>query len=513
MTREVPDLYDVLVVGAGSAGCALARRLSDSGDLRVGLIEAGGPDDHPDIHTPATYYRLWGSELDWDYESVPQPGTRDRIHRLPRGRVLGGTSAINGMVYLRGAREDFDGWAGEGCVGWGWDDVRRAYEELERLVRPAVAADCNPLSRVFVDAAVQAGLPFNDDFDDGVLDGCGWNRSSIHDGRRQSAYRAFVHDVLDRPNLDVLSGVEVQRLQVSPAGRVTGVQAAAVTQGQRLIQAGEVIVCAGAYDSPRLLMRSGIGPPGHLQAAGVTPLVELPVGENLQDHLLVGVVYSSSRPILPSHAHITESCAFARSSRATRGCDIEISFNKEMHFAPEQDDELPRYTIIPGITHLRSRGSVKLPAAGEPGRVVVDHAYFTEPEDMAAMIEAVRLTRRIGAAAPLQEWSDGEFFPGPEVETDEQIADYVRSYVSTWFHPAGSCRMGIGADSVVDPQLRVRGTTGLRIADASIMPTVVSVNTNAASMMIGWKAAEIVLGGSDHEPDDLEPPVGTDSGN
>ncbi len=465
----------------------------------MGLIEAGGRDERPEIHSPGTYYLLWGSELDWDYESVPQPGTAGRVHRLPRGRVLGGTSAINGMVYLRGARADFDGWAAAGCVGWGWDDVRRSYEELEKLLCPAIVADRNELSAVFLDAAIDTGFRFNDDFDDGELNGCGWNRSSIHEGRRNSSYRAFVHDVLERPNLDVQTDLEVQRLLTS-GGHVTGVEAVGAG-GRRLIEAEEVIVCAGAYESPRLLMLSGIGPPRELAAAGVTPLIDLPVGSNLQDHVLIGVVYGSRRPISPSHAHLTESCAFARSSLETVGWDIEISFNKEMHFASERDDDIPRYTIIPGITHLRSRGKVGLPRQGDRGRIVVDHGYFTEPADMEMMIEAVRLSRQIGASAAFEDWSDGEFFPGVEVDSDEQIAEYVRTYVSTWFHPAGSCRMGIGQDSVVDPELRVWGTTGLRVADASIMPTVVSVNTNAASMMIGWRAADLVLGQSNDRAD------------
>ena len=225
-------------------------------------------------------------------------------------------------------------------------------------------------------------------------------------------------------------------------------------------------------------------------------VVDLPVGNNLQDHLLVGVVQTATRPIDPLHAHMTESCAFSRSSADEVSCDIEISFNKEMHFAAPIDDGVPRFTIIPGVTRLRSRGTVRLPPAGSSDRLEIDHGYFTEPGDIAPLIEAVRQSRAIAAAPAFAEWSSGEFFPGPSVETDKEIATYICETVSTWFHPAGTCTMGTTPDSVVTPDLRVIGVSGLRVADASVMPTVVTVNTNATSMMIGWRAADFVLAGS-----------------
>lgn len=486
------ESFDFVVVGAGSAGCALARRLSDDDSVSVALLEAGGRPLRPEIAAPSEYYKLWGSEIDWGYQSTPQPGTSGRTHLLPRGRVLGGTSALNGMVYLRGSQEDFDGWATEADSDWNWDAVRTSYEAMEQLLRPRVFAEINPLSEVFIVAAQEAGFPLNPSFDEGELDGCGWNKLSIHEGERHSSYRAFLEPVLDRPNLTVITDVAVKRLVISPEGVVSGVEVNDKVSS-RVIEAGEVIVSAGAYESPHLLMRSGIGSASHLEDRGITPVIDLPVGENLQDHLLVGVVLNGTKPISPLHAHITESCAFSRSSPDAASCDIEISFNKEMHFAPDAVDDVPRFTIIPGVTRLKSRGTVKLSTNGEGNGLVIDHNYFGDPTDMDLMIEAVRQSRSIAQAPAFEEYSDGEYFPGPDVETDEQIASYVADNVSTWFHPAGTCRMGSGEGAVVGPDLKVLGTSGLRVADASIMPTVVSVNTNATSMMIGWKAGEIIL--------------------
>lgn len=482
--------YDVIIVGAGSAGCALANRLSANPTLSVALLEAGGSDEREAIRIPRQYFSLWGTDVDWQHVSTPQPGTMNRVHVMPRGRVLGGTSSINGMVYLRGAHSDYDGWAAGGCPGWEWSSVRPEFEELERWLRPAVLEPHNLASEAMIEAAVEAGFPRNPSFDTGDLYGAGWNKSSILDGHRHSSYRAFVAPIADRPNLDLRSDTRALRLAVNGT-TVKGV-VASVAGRSETIHAGEVIVCAGAFDSPRLLMLSGIGPARHLESVGIAPVVDLPVGEHLVDHLLIGIVYNSKRPISDLNAYCTEGCAFTPSTPNSEICDIQISFAKEPHFAPETNDGVPRYTIIPGITKPKSRGTVRLTGAGPDAPLLIDPNYFADPVDMEVMIRAVRLSREIGAQGALADWNDGEHFPGIDVESDEQIAAYVRKDVSTWFHPAGSCRMGTGSDSVVDATLRVHGVSGLRVADASIMPDVVSVNTNAASTMIGWKAGGLI---------------------
>ncbi|MEA2528870.1 MAG: choline dehydrogenase [Thermomicrobiales bacterium] len=486
------DAYDVVIVGAGSAGCALANRVSSDPSVSVALVEAGGADDREAIRVPRQYFSLWGTDVDWQYVSTPQPGTMGRSHLMPRGRVLGGTSSLNGMVYLRGAQSDYDGWAVTGCAGWEWPSVRAAFEELEGWLRPAVLNPRNPLSEAMVEAAVQAGFPRSSSFDNGTLEGAGWNKSTIVDDERLNAHRAFITPVRDRPNLHVLSETRVLRLAMEGA-QARGVVVQRDGRGVETIAAGEVIVCAGAFDSPRLLMLSGIGPAAELARLGIAPVADLPVGKHQNDHLQIGIVYDSFQPISDRNAYCTEGCAFTRSTPDRADCDIEISFAKEPHFAPETNDGVPRFTIIPGITRPKSRGTVRLTGADPDAPLEIDPRYFSHPDDMTAMIQAVRLSRQIGEQAALDGWNAGEHFPGPAVSSDEEIAEYVARDVSTWFHPAGTCRMGTGADAVVDPMLRVHGVAGLRVADASIMPDIVSVNTQAASTMIGWKAGGYVL--------------------
>jgi choline dehydrogenase len=487
--------FDVVVVGAGSAGCALVNRVSADPAVSVCLIEAGGADDRGAIRVPARYFSLWGTDVDWRYVSTPQPGTAGRVHPMPRGKVLGGTSSINGMVWLRGAASDYDGWAAGGCAGWEWARVRAAFDELEAWLRPGWLEPRNPLSAAMVEAAVAAGLPRNPDFDQGTLDGAGWNRATIVDGERHNAHRAFVAPIRDRPNLSVLTDTTVLRVAMDGArATATGVVVGHPGGGEETILAGEVVLCAGAFDSPRLLMRSGIGPAAHLATLGIPVVADLPVGDNLIDHLLIGIVYDAKRPIPDLNAYSTEACAFARSTPGRPDCDLEISFAKEPHFAPEVNDGRPRFTIIPGITRPKSRGTVRLSGSAPDAPLLIDPNYFAHPDDMAAMIAAVRLSREIGRQPALADWSAAEHFPGEAVESDEAIAAYVRRDVSTWFHPVGTCRMGVGADAVVDPALRVRGVANLRVADASIMPDIVSVNTQAASTMIGWRGGGLVLG-------------------
>ncbi len=484
--------YDFIVVGAGSAGCALANRLSSDPSASVLLLEAGGPDDREAIRVPRQYFSLWGTDVDWGYVSTPQPGTAGRTHVMPRGRVLGGTSSINGMVYLRGAASDYDGWAASGCPGWEWESVRHDFDEIESWLRPAVLHPHNPLAATMIEAAVQAGFPRSQTFDNGTLDGAGWNKATVADGERFNAHRAFIAPIRDRPNLDIRTDTHVLRLAMDGTS-IRGVEVRTNGGGAETIAASEVILCAGAFDSPRLLMLSGIGPAAHLESLGIAPVADLPVGDNLIDHLLIGIVYNSRQFISDVNAYNTESCAFAHSSPDPGHCDIEISFAKEPHFAPVTNDGIPRYTIIPGITRPKSRGTVRLTANECDAPLAIDPNYFSHPNDMAVMIQAVRLSREIGTQNALAPWNAGEHFPGPAVESDEEIAEYVARDVSTWFHPVGTCRMGTGADTVVDPTLRVHGIDGLRVADASIMPDIVSVNTQAASMLIGWKAGKLAM--------------------
>jgi choline dehydrogenase len=396
------------------------------------------------------------------------------------------------MVYLRGAASDYDRWAAAGCSGWDWRSVRTAFDELEVWLRPAVLQPHNLLTEAMVEAAIEAGFPFNPSFDSGTLDGAGWNKSTIANGERFNAYRAFVAPVLDRPNLHLQTGTRVARLVIE-GNRARGVAVRRDDGSLETISAGEVILCAGAFDSPRLLLLSGIGPLAHLERLGIDPVADLPVGENLIDHLLIGVVYDSLRPISDCNAYATEGCAFARSTPDRADCDIQISFAKEPHFAPKTNDGLPRFTIIPGITRPKSRGTVCLTAADPDAPLDIDPCYFSHPDDMQTMIRAVRRSREIAEQTALAGWNAGEHFPGPAVDDDDEIAAYIARDVSTWFHPVGTCRMGVGADAVVDSALRVHGIAGLRVADASIMPDTVSVNTNAAATMIGWKAGDHML--------------------
>ncbi len=501
--------FDYVIVGAGSAGCALAHRLATSSSASILLLEAGPAVLPPMVRDASSWPMLLKSEYDRQYRTVPQRQAADREFDWPRGRMIGGCSAMNGMVFLRGAPEDYDAWERLGCRGWGYRNILEEFRNLETYPRgdsryrgasgplqPRPIVERHPLSSAMIEAAVERGHPRNADFNGAAIEGVGWNDLLIEDGRRLDLGTALIDPLRGRDNFHVLSDAVVTRLLIDRAGpRVRGVEYAVGGQLGTVRADQEVIVCAGAVDSPRLLLLSGIGPAGELAKLGIEVLTDLPgVGKNLHDHLLIGVVYEAAIPIPPLNVNITEACLFARSDAREETCDIEISFVHEPMFSPGFDPPANSYSIIPGIVKPRSRGSVSLTSANSASPVRLDPRYLEEDADLRGLLKGIDLARAIGTADALAEWRLREVVPGPAFADAASLERFVRSSVCTWYHPVGSCKMGVDADAVVDPELKVRGLEGLRVADASIMPTIVSANTNAASIMIGRRAAGLIIG-------------------
>ena len=493
--------FDYVVIGAGSAGCALVRNLSDRTGAKILLLEAGGSDERKEIQDPTKYFGLWGSDIDWKYETVPQEFANNRSLRWPRGRVLGGTSSINGMVYLRGDRLDYDTWGYLGNYGWGFDEVFRTFTSMEGTsngsssgpLMPAVVVDQSPLSQIFIDACGELGINYNDNFNSGKLSGAGWNESTIYQGKRQSSYRAFLHPIIERPTITIETNATVQKLTLNSSHRIEGITYLKDGKEHKVSIARELILSAGAVDSPRLLLLSGIGAPEELRSIGINPVVELPeVGRNLVDHMLIGVAFGSASKIDGRNPFVTESCAFVGSNPGVVGSNVQISFVNEKNFVEGYEVPEHCFTVIPGIVRPQSRGWIKLRSSDPTVSPLIDPRYLSETADLDDFVSGIQISREIAKTKALSPWTTGEVAPGPGCSSDKQIRDYVRSVATTWFHPVGTCRMGIDSGAVVDPELRVQGIANLRIADASIMPTVVSCNTNAASMMIGWKAGELI---------------------
>lgn len=523
--------YDYIVAGAGSAGCVIAHRLVGAGHS-VLLLEAGPKDDSMFVQMPATFVRVIGTERSWVYETTPQADAAGRKMAVPQGRMLGGGSSLNAMVYIRGTREDYDGWAREGCTGWGWDEVLPYFKRAEsnqRLSEPLHGTDGplkvsdtrhrHPLCLAFVKAAQEAGLPYNDDFNGARQAGVGFYQTTTFDGERGSTAATYLAAVRGNPRLTVATGAHVNRLVIE-AGQVTGVEyrtkdAAAAASAKR-----EVILAAGALATPKILMLSGIGPGAHLQSLGIPVRHDLAgVGGNYHDHLEVGVYGRARDPIslfgndkgLKALMHGIQWRLFRTglltSNVVECGGFVDTlgggRADLQFHVLPTLVGDVDRepidghgISLNPCFLHPKSRGTVRLRSADPTAPIEFDAAALREQADVDTLVRGVKLARRILRAPSMRKLVSDELEPSrDEAVADDVLETYVRRRAKTVYHPVGTCRMGVGAGAVVDPRLRVHGVGRLRVCDASVIPTIMSGNTNAPVVMIAERCADFVLSG------------------
>jgi choline dehydrogenase len=492
--------YDYVIVGAGTAGCVLAARLSERDGARVLLLEAGGPPTL-DLTVPQAWPALAGTEVDWCYATVPQTGTADRAHVMPQGKVLGGSSGINAMAHIRGHRANFERWARDGATGWDYDSVLPYFKRSEHAegrdpafrgvggpLRVAPARNRHPLSQALFDAALEGGIPATEDGNGEQAEGVCWHELNIVDGARQSAAVAYLEPIAHRPGLTVETGALALRVLLD-GDRCVGVEYALDGQARRARATEEVVLSAGAVGSPKLLMLSGLGPERHLRELGIDVVEDLlGVGANLHDHPLGGITYEARRPVEPGANNHAEVSALQRTGPDADEPDLQFVFIDVPFHPPALQGPANGYTIAFSVMTPVSRGTLRL-AGSDPAQAPrIDPDYLAEQEDMRRMLIGFQWAREIGAASALAEWRGRQVLPEPEVVDAAAARDYVARCTGPYFHLVGSCAIG----QVVDPQLRVRGVDGLRVADASVMPSIVSANTNATTAMIGERAAALI---------------------
>jgi choline dehydrogenase len=525
------DETDVVVVGSGSAGSALAGRLSEDPRIRVTVLEAGSRDRNPWLHVPIGYAKtMYHPTISWNFATQAEPELAGRSVPWPRGRVLGGSSAINGLIYIRGQAEDYDHWRQLGCTGWGFDDCLPYFKKAERQERgaddlhgadgPLSVTDLREkgvLERAFIDAAKELGYPENPDFNGPEQEGAGWYQVTVRNGFRCSAATAYLKPAMKRPNLRVITDAHVERIIIED-GRATGVVYRVGNETRTLKAQREVVLSSGAIGSPQLMMLSGLGPAEHLSEMGIEVKRDIPgVGQNLQDHLQARLIYRANQRVTVNErmgffGMAMMGAQFAATRRgplsfaaATSGLFARVlpqsaTPDVQFHFIPWSADSVkeglhkfPGFTVSVCQLRPESRGEIKLASTDPFAKPNIHARYLTSETDKQCMVEGVKLAKRLAETASLGRFIQDRYSPPEDApEDDAAWLDFVRRTSGTIYHPTGTCRMGEDDAAVVDTQLRVKGVGNLRVADGSIMPTVVSGNTNAGCIMIGERCAEFM---------------------
>lgn len=506
------EAADIVIVGAGSAGCVMAARLAEDAGRQVVLIEAGGDTPSMRVRQPNQWPLLWDDAENWGYGTTLQSGLGLRSIPFPRGKALGGTSAINAMIAMRGDPADFDNWRDLGNPGWGWTDVLPYFKRLEDHVLGASAlhgvggpltvsaqSSPSPITQAFIEAALASGHRPNHDFNGEHLEGAGLYHVSIRNGERCSTAVAYLGPAMERPNLRVIQKTRVLRVHFED-NRAAAIDVWDGSQLRRIHANQEVILCAGAIDTPKLLMLSGVGDPTKLRSHGITVRHDLPaVGMNLCDHVQTPTVFALKQPMaVASTSILAEGGLFTRRAEAKDGFGAHLQFFAfpQLPMTVAARGVAPVMAIAAQACRPSSRGQVRLRSADPLDPPLIDPGYLTHPDDLALQIKGVRMAREIAASEPLAALLHREISPGTHATSDAALEAAVRATSASVWHPIGTCRMGSGTDAVVDPTLRVHGLRNLRVVDASVMPQITSANTNLPTIMLAEKAADLVTGRS-----------------
>src|ERR1700746_1261847 len=519
------NAYDYIIIGAGSAGCVLAARLTEDLHSRVLLLEAGGHDKAKEIHIPAAFSKLYKTAVDWNYSTDPDPDLQNRRLYWPRGKMLGGSSSMNAMIYIRGNHLDFDHWASLGNHGWSFKDVLPYFKKSQMQARggsefhgtsgPLHVKDLrsvNPLTRAFLEAAGALGIPRNPDFNSERQDGAGLYQVTQKNGSRHSAADAYLKPALTRKNLTVVTNAHATRITLQKQ-RAIGVEYFSSTGAKAARADREVILSGGSINSPQLLLLSGIGPAGEISRIGIRPIHHLPrVGKNLQDHVMVSVGYLCTEPVTmatpeslpnliryfvlrrgPLVSNVAEAGIFLRTREASQRPDLQLLFGPAYYvnhgLTPRKDH---CFGFGPTLITPESRGSILLKSLNPLHPPATRANYLSTDADMRVIIEGVKLSRQLAQQQPLAKFRGEELHPGAATQSDAEIADFVRAEAQTLYHPVGTCKMGHDTMAVVNSQLQVHGREGLRVIDASVMPRIIAGNTHAPTIMIAEKAADMI---------------------